>query len=71
MTYTLQLENIHCKSCANNIREELEEMLQVKDAHVDLANQTVTFDTDATLLDKIITTLEELGFPLKKQMIES
>lgn len=71
MTYTLHLENIHCKNCANNIKEEMEEVYQIQDTQVDVAQQTVTLETSEIMIDKIITTLEGLGFPIKKSNLES
>ncbi len=60
----LQIEGMHCVSCAMNIDGELEEIDGVVSAttHYASATTTVTFDETKTNLSVFQKTIEKLGY---------
>lgn len=66
-TIVLNLDGMHCASCAINIDFELEDMEGVKEANTNYAKQmsTVTFDPTKVKREDLVSAIHELGYAVK------
>ena len=63
-TITLEINGMHCLSCAINIDFELEDIDGVTDARTDYARQktVITFDEQKVKPDQMIAIITKLGY---------
>lgn len=64
-SYLLNVENIKCMGCVNNIRENLLQMEGVVSVDADIKTQKVSVSGIAIDRDAIASKLAQLGYPEK------
>lgn len=64
---SLTIQGMHCTSCAMNIDGELEDLDGVVEASTNYAKSVsqITFNSDIISVDKIQSTIKELGYDSK------
>lgn len=60
----LNVEGMMCMHCVQSVREGLEGQ-GISNVEIELQNHTVSFDGDATIKEKAIEIIEDLGFEVK------
>lgn len=69
---TLQLEGMHCTSCAFNIDGELEDTIGISESKTNYAKQRaeVTFDSEKINPDEIISIIKKLDDRYDAKVLE-
>ena len=67
MNYTLEVLNVKCGGCANNIRSNLSKLAGVEKVAVDIPAGKVMVEAAEGLRENISSTLATLGYPEKSK----
>ena len=63
METRIEVENIRCGGCANTISKKLMEPQPIQSVNVDIANQTITLQSETDVHAQAVKILFDLGYP--------
>uniref|UniRef100_UPI004049B18B heavy-metal-associated domain-containing protein n=1 Tax=Flavobacterium sp. TaxID=239 RepID=UPI004049B18B len=64
MRTTIKIQNLKCNGCASTIKNQLNEIADVRDVAVEVEENEISVDYSKTeTLDLIKTKLEKIGYP--------
>lgn len=59
----INVKNVKCNGCVNNIRSKLSEDPRIKNVEVKIEGGEVTLDADESIRAEIVATLAAIGYP--------
>lgn len=59
----INVKNVKCNGCVNNIRSKLSEDPRIQNVEVKIEGGEVTLDADESIRAEIVATLAVLGYP--------
>ncbi len=62
---TLKVDGMMCMHCVHSVEDALKQQDGISNIEVSLKEQVVSFEADATLKEKAIEIIEDLGFEVK------